>query len=197
MLKQGYAVATVNNRLSAVKAYAKLASKAGAIDKLEYLQIRDVSGYGGKEARRVDERREVTRRGDKKAEHVSLTPEQAKTLKTHDLDTAQGRRDALLMCLLLDHGLRVGEVAGLQVADVDLQAGELRFYRPKVNKVQTHKLTADTLRAAAAYIKYDALAIAGGLLLGSTKGGRLSSSPMSERAVTKRVRLPGPDDAGH
>jgi integrase len=38
----------------------------------------------------------------------------------------------LLMCLLLDHGLRVGEVVRLQVADVDLKAGELRFYRPKV-----------------------------------------------------------------
>jgi integrase len=38
------------------------------------------------------------------------------------------------MCLLLEHGLRVGEVARLQVSDVDLKAGELRFYRPKVDK---------------------------------------------------------------
>ena len=36
--------------------------------------------------------------------------------------------------------------------DFDLAAGELRFYRPKVDKIQTHKLTADTLAAARAYL---------------------------------------------
>lgn len=191
LLKQGYSVASVNNRLSAVKVYAKLASKAGTVDKLEYLQIKDVNGYAGKEAKRVNERREVTRMGHKKADHVSLTPEQAKTLKTHDLDTPQGRRDALLMCLLLDHGLRVGEVAGLQVSDINLASAELVFYRPKVDKQQTHRLTRDTINAAIAYLKHDALPLAGGLLLGSTKSGELTSSPMSERAITKRVNYLG------
>ena len=44
----------------------------------------------------------------------------------------------------------VQEVAGLAVRDFDLAAGELRFYRPKVDKIQTHKLTADTLAVARA-----------------------------------------------
>jgi integrase len=52
------------------------------------------------------------------------------------------------MCLLLDHGLRIGEVAGLHVAHFDLNTGTLTFYRSKVDKTQTHQLTADTLRAA-------------------------------------------------
>ena len=82
---------------------------------------------------------------------MSLTPDQAARLKAQP-DTPQGRRDALLLCLLLDHGLRVGEVAGLAVRDFDLAAGELRFYRPKVDKIQTHRLTADTLAAARAYL---------------------------------------------
>jgi hypothetical protein len=50
---------------------------------------------------------------------VHIAQKQAKKLKSQP-DTPQGRRDALLMCLLLDHGLRVGEVARLQVSDFDL-----------------------------------------------------------------------------
>ena len=109
----------------------------------EFALIRTVAGYAHKEARRIDERREVSRRGSKKAAAVHITMKQAKKLKLQP-DTPQGRRDALLMCLLLDHGLRVGEVARLQVSDFDLKAGEMRFLRPKVDKVQTHKLSADT-----------------------------------------------------
>ena len=90
-----------------------------------------------------------TRKGAKKAQTVSLTPEQAARLKAQP-DTPQGRA-TLLPCLLLDHGLRVGEVAGLAVRDFDLAVGELRFYRPKVDKIQSHRLTADTLVAARAY----------------------------------------------
>jgi len=51
------------------------------------------------------------------------------------------------MALLLDHVLRVGELAGLQVTAIDLRAGNLRFYRPKVDVEQTHRLTSDTLGA--------------------------------------------------
>ena len=83
----------------------------------------------------------------KKAEPVPLTPGQAAKLRTQP-DTPQGRRDGLLLALLLDHGLRVGELAGLQVTDLDLGAGELRFYRPKVDKLQTHNLTPGARRAA-------------------------------------------------
>jgi hypothetical protein len=106
-LAQGYAVATVNNRLAAVKRHAGLAVQAGAISSEEGQKIRAVRGYGRKQEKRIDENRPVTRVGDKKAEHVSLTQAQAWKLKwAHDLDSPQGRRDCLLMCLLLDHGLR-------------------------------------------------------------------------------------------
>jgi integrase len=43
------------------------------------------------------------------------------------------------MCILLDHGLRCGEVAALQVSSIDLLAGTLTFYREKVHKTQTHR----------------------------------------------------------
>lgn len=187
MLGQGYTTATVNNRLSTVKTYAALAAKAGDISPDELTLIRSVSGYGGRAARMVDERREITRVGCKKAQHVSLTPDQAAALKScGDANTGQGRRDALLMALLLDHGLRVGEVAGLRVSDFDLKSGKLVFYRPKVDRVQTHRLSPDTLKTAVAYLTHDALAL-GPVFLGSRKDGRLTDVPMTARSLTRRV----------
>ena len=141
----------MNLHLTTLRTYAGLAMQAGVIPAGECAAIRAVRGYGRTEGKHVDSARAPTRKGAKKAQPVSLTPEQAARLKAQP-DTPQGRRDALLLCLLLDHGLRVGEVAGLEVRDFDLAAGELRFYRPKVDKIQTHRLTADTLAAARAYL---------------------------------------------
>lgn len=195
-LGQGFAVSSINVRLSTVKAYAKLAVKAGTLDKTEYAMIRTVSGYSHKEGKRIDEQRQEAevntrfdRPGAKKAEAVSLTKHQANKLKAQP-DTPQGRRDTLLMCLLLDHGLRCGEVAGLTVTDFDLKAGELKFYRPKVDKTQTHRLTKDTLAAAKAYFEQDAPGI-GPVLRGSRKGGHLTDDQMTPRAITKRVAYLG------
>lgn len=190
MLGQGDSVGSINTRLSAVKVYAGLAAKVGTISSEEYGLIRLVKGYGRKEGRHIDARRLTTRRSTKKESAVPISLKQAKLLKTQ-LDTPQGRRDALLMCLLLDHGLRVGEVARLQVSDFDLKAGLLHFYRPKVDKEQTHKLTADTIRAIRAwYDAGDAPAI-GPVLRGSRKGGALTNVGMSERSITARVRALG------
>jgi integrase len=187
LLRGGYAIGTVNVHLSTVKAYARLAMQAGAIPAGEYAAIRAVMGYGKTEGKRIDDGRERTRAGRKKAEAVSVTARQAAELKRQP-DTPQGRRDRLLLCLLLDHGLRVGEVAGLTVADVDLSAGELRFYRPKVDKTQTHRLTPDTLRAARAYFDAGDAPALGPLLRSSRKGGRLAAAGMSAAAIAQRVR---------
>jgi len=195
MLQNSYAVSSVNMRLSTVKVYAKLAAQAGVIETQELAMIRTVTGYRQKEAKNMNEKREAagieTRTGHKKADPVTITKEQARALKKHP-DTPQGRRDALLMALLLDHGLRCGEVAGLQVTDINLESGELIFYRPKVDKVQTHRLTRWSLAAAKAYLENDAAAI-GPLLRGSNKSGKLTKAGMSEQAITKRVKILGED----
>jgi integrase len=187
-LARGFAVGSVNVRLSTVKTYAKLALKAGTLDTTQYALIRAVDGYSHKEGKRVDEARELagqaTRAGRKKAEPVSITKEQAAALKAQP-DTPQGRRDALLMHLLLGLGLRVGEAAGLTVDNFNLEKGELTFYRPKVDKVQTHKLNG-ALEAARRYLAQDALAM-GPLFRGSRKDGRLHEAGWSERNMTARV----------
>lgn len=153
LLDEGYAIGTVNGALSTVRVYAALASKAGAVAPDELVLIASVRGYKGKEARNVDAGRETTRKGDKKAEWTSISREQAARLKNDHADTLLGRRDALLMCLLLDHGLRIGEVHGLTVSTLDLRRGTLTFYREKVDTTQTHRLTPDTARAALVYLQ--------------------------------------------
>jgi len=193
-LQAGHAVASLNRRLSTVKVYAKLAAQAGAISAQDLALIKSVSGYSQKEAKRVNADRAQTRVGSKKAEHVSITDDQAARLKAQPLATPQSRRDAVLMALLLDHGLRAGEVALLTVANIDLAKGMIvNFYRPKVDKVQNNKLSADALKALRAYFDNNDAPALGPLLRGSRKGGKLDQAGMSETCITERVRKLGSD----
>jgi integrase len=68
----------------------------------------------------------------------------------------------------------------------------MTFYRRKVNEEQTHKLSADTLRAMQAYLAHDmaSAAPATQLLMGIRKDGSLAGG-MSTRAIRMRVRLLG------
>ena len=196
MILQGYAMGSVDGRLTTIKTYAKLAAKAGAVDPTEMALIAQVKGHRRKERKEVDEKRTnagvPTRRGTKKAAPVRLTKVQADKLKAQP-NTPQGRRDAVVMALLLDHGLRVGEVALLKVENFDLATGKMIFHRPKVDKVQTHQLTADTWSALSAYVGSGDAPKAGLLLRGSRKGGALTGAGMTERAITKRVEVLGGD----
>lgn len=197
LLKAGASIATVNRKLAAVKVYAALAADAGAIDGQDAARIaRRVHSYTGKAARNVDRERTTagapTRQSTKKAQHTALTDDQVKALKTHP-DTPQGRRDALLMALLLDHGLRVGEVAILTVdAFYSDESGTFTFYRPKVGKQQKHRLSADALRAVTAYLMHDAPERGSLLFRQSAKGGSLKTGAgISERNLSERVRTLG------
>lgn len=146
-LTQGYAIGSINVRLATIKAYCKLAMQAGTITTQEYALIKVVQGFRHREGRQLDRERETTRVGAKKAAPTPISTAQARLLKEQD-----DPGDALLMCLLLDHGLRCGEIVPLQVGDIDTQQGTLVFYREKVDLTQTHELTMDTLRAALRYV---------------------------------------------
>jgi integrase len=186
MLLDGYSIGTVNIRLSTVRSYAKLAASAGAITASDLALILQVKGYSYAQGQNVDAQRQQTRKGAKKAQPVPISGEQRQRLKQQP-DTPQGRRDALLMCLLLDHGLRCGEVADLVPANVSLSEGLLVFRREKVKKVQKHTLTGDTLLALLRY--YEVAQPEEKLLVGSRKGhdGQHLEGVMSRRAITKRV----------
>jgi integrase len=190
-LQEGYAIQSINVHLSTVKTYARLVFQAGILSAEEHALIQAVKGYSVREQRRVDlHRAPHTRIGFKKAAPVKLNHEQAQALKDQP-NTPQGRRDTLLMCLLLDHGLRVGEVAGILVENLDLQTGMLCFFRPKVGKKQTHRLSTDTLGALRACASFNDLPIKGKLLRSSYKNDSLGHQGMTERAITLRVRTLG------
>lgn len=190
MIREGYSIASVNQRLSVVKTYARQAARAGALSAAELTLIRTVEGYSREEGRRKDDRRETTRRSAKKAEAVGLTQAQLKALKQQP-DTPQGRRDRVLVCLLADHGLRVGEAARLRVEDLDLAEGRMTFYRPKVGLTQNHELSEDTKRALRRYIEAGDAPAAGPLLRASAGAGRLTHAGVSERNLSERVRMLG------
>lgn len=193
LLQEGYAVGSVNNRLSTIRVYAGLASKAGAIPAADLVHLAAVAGYGATEGKRLDERRPRARVGHKKAAAVGLTLDQARRLKSAADPTGQAARDSFIFSLLLDHGLRLGELAGLTVEALDLDQGLMTFYRPKVDKVQTHRLTAATLTAARRYLANRPAGAPAGLWVASDRRGRLLARPMSARAISKRVGLLGLD----
>lgn len=193
LLTQGYSLASVNNRLSAVKVYVRLAAKAGILSPTEHALIREVRGYGRTEGKRVDEGREQTRVGHKKAESLVLTASQARRLKSHHPPTPQGIRDRLLLCLLLDLGLRASEVAALAVEDL-AEPEYVTVYRQKTDTLDRMALTADILTALTDYRPWQR---AGGpLLRGSRKNGKLSGQVMSVRAIGARVKILGRDILG-
>ncbi len=113
--------------------------------------IQGVKGIARKQARNIDARREITRVGAKKAQAVDIPVELLPALK-HPATGFLAKRDSLLMCLLLDHGLRVGEVAILKRNHIHLRGRLLTFYRQKVDKMQNDHMTDDTLAAARAYL---------------------------------------------
>jgi integrase len=186
-LQHGYAIGSINMRLSTVKLYCKLAQGAGTLDEAHAAMIRTVMGYQGREGKRLDAARPVTRVGDKKAVPTPLSVAQAKMLITQP-DTPQGRRDRVLMCLLLYHGLRCEEVQLLQLSSFDVEKSEFHFEQPKVAGELRHKLHPETAQALKIYQEYDHPV--GALLFGSRKDGQLAGT-MSKSAIYQRVRFLG------
>lgn len=195
-LQQSYSTGTIQRRLSTLKVYAAMAMQAGAIPPEEYTKIKTVRAYNGKEADRIDQRREdagvEVRKGTKKADLVELNDDQARRLKLQP-DTPQGVRDWLLMCLLIDHGLRVGEVAIMTCKNFT-RKGQMHFYRPKVDLWQTHALSTDTRKALAAY-----RSILGNwreddespIFRASVRSKKLHRHGYTERAIQSRVQVIG------
>jgi len=150
-LQHGYAIGSINVRLATIKAYCRMAAKAGYLSAAEQSLIKEVKGFSQKDGRNVDELRETSRRENaKKHEPVSMSIVHMELLKKKA--AARGTRDLLIMCLLLDHGLRCGEIAALNLANIDLATGKLHFYRHKVDRWQDHELTPDTYEASRIYL---------------------------------------------
>lgn len=187
---EGYAIGSINVRLSTVKKYCALAALSGIIPEYEIGLIKLLEGYKYTEGINTDQERAqaaipTRKEKAKKATPIPITQAQATQLKQQP-DSPQGRRDAFLMCLLLDHGFRCGEIAELQRVNLDMDSKIIKFYRRKVHKEQTHRLTSDSYLAAQRYL--EVCTPNPHLLMGSRKGGALQGA-MKDRSITDRVRV--------
>jgi integrase len=139
------------------------------------------------------------REGLKKAEPILLDTDQITAIKNQP-DTPRGRRDKLLVCLALDHGLRVSELAILQRSDFYLEDGTLTFDRPKTGQSVTLKLSDETVEAARRYFDGDAPGF-GNVWRPSLSGQSVSTGTISKhiRALGKRIGIDNlaPDDLRH
>jgi site-specific recombinase XerD len=174
-LRKGYAIKSVNERLSTVKRYAALACKSGVLTTDELFLIREVKGFRRVEGQRIDAQRTVTRVGNKKVATTFLTQDQLDQLfRIPDINTPQGSRDLLALRLLNDLGLRPGEVVSLVVADLDLETGTLCVHRPMTDGKQFLGLSSETLEVAKSYLdlRRDRTP-SSPLLVRSRKSGRL------------------------
>jgi integrase len=192
LIQTGYAMKTVNDRISTVKVYMGLANQAGYVADSDVLRVQGLRGYTRKETVDMDTKREThgiaTRKGNKKAAATQITDEQARVLCTVRSETPQSRRDALMMCLLLDHGMRVSEAALLKVEDIDLNQKQITFYRPKTGRTSKHNLRGRAWNILVEYLAKDTKAQSGPLILASCKTGALiAGKGMTTRAINERV----------
>jgi integrase len=75
-------------------------------------------------------------------------------LRSFDRTTATGRRDYAMARCLVDLGLRAGEVAALQLDDVNWREGTLRIAKSKSKRMTLLPLPAQTGHALAQYLRF-------------------------------------------
>lgn len=197
----GLTIATINRSLSTIKRYAALATEAGQMPTEQNALIRLVKSISAKEGINLDEKREAegtgTRASSKKATAVAVDGQIIAELKAMQPDTPAGKRDALIMCLLFDHGLRASEIAGLKMGSVNMESGQITVYRKKTKTTDLLNMTPDTRAAMAAYLPHNLHFADHALVLASTKpgknntGGRLKGNGIHRVDVSRILNRHG------
>lgn len=129
--------------------------------------------------------------GNKKQSATILTDEQVKQLCTPANGSAQAKRDALMCVFFFDHGMRVSEVEGLLVEDIDLEARQINFYRTKTGTTSKHNLRGRAWDRLIDYLKLHPTK-SGPLILASNRNGELvEGKGMVARSINARMNLLG------
>jgi integrase len=161
---RGYRITSVSRRMSTVRQYCRLANLCGTIAGDEWTRIESVKGDTRAAGDNIDADRE--RKGieprikDRKERATPVSWEEFKRLMHtttghtayRDHDEILAERDTLLVCLLGEHGLRVGEVVALNIGSIDLRSGELFIKRSKTHDFDALPLLDATREAAELYL---------------------------------------------
>ena len=202
--ERGEAVGTIKARIATIHQYCKLAGPppygAGVLSAEELAAILNVKGYNGKAARNLDEERKrrgiPTRVGTKKAAFTAINETQAEKLKRtttpppppqripREHDQLLAARDALMLCLFIEHALRCGELVALDIESIDLERHTLSIYSEKTHTFNVHQLQEHTEAAARVYLAQ----------FGRSTGPLFTgyhNQRITTRAVNKRVGILG------
>ena len=173
LIDRGLSAASVNLALAALRKLASEAAAHGGLSPLIAAGIRGVPGA----------RRSGTRTGN------WLTLEQAsRLLAAPDPGTRKGLRDRVLLGLLVGCGLRRGELAGLEFADVAQREGRWAI----VDLVGKHGRVRTVPIPSWAKTALDGWATAAGISSGAVlrrvdKAGRVGPGPITAQAVFEAV----------
>jgi integrase len=192
--QHGYAISSVGRSLSTVRQYCRLAFQSGVIPVDEWLTIKEVKAHSSAEGANIDAEREgkkiVPRMSSRKRYATPLDAQDLQALHKVSSMPAGGRerdqllsqRDALLLCLLGEHGLRIGEVVALTVGSFDLRRGTLTVLRAKTHSRDVLRLLPATRAAAECYLPAVSPEKEAPLFLGYRQ------QRISRRGLTRRVQ---------
>ena len=162
--RHGFTIRSVKRRLSTVRTYSQLAYKSGVISIEEYQRIQIVVTDSHGDGVNIDAHRrnmEITPHiiERKNAKTVVKRPQASQLKKTTTRnesarvhDQLLQERDELLMCLLIEHGLRVSEIVCLNASSIDLAEKTIVVKRSKNYSQGTLRLMPGTYLAAVRYI---------------------------------------------
>ena len=119
---------------------------------------------------------------DKRLPSFLTIEETVRLLEAPDLSTPQGQRDRALLELLYASGLRVSELVGLNLEQVDLTSNEIRVWG-KGSKERVVLIGEPATRALNAYISHGRIEF-----LGKEKSEALFLSPYGKRLLARRVQ---------
>lgn len=198
--EKGEATGTIETRIATLHQYCRLAGPpprgAGIFSPEELAALLYIKAPRGKAARNLDEQRTArhipTRVGHKKATFTEISASEAELLKRTTLppppperfprqhDQLLAARDALMLCLFIEHALRCSELVALDVTSINLARHTLTIYSEKTHDRNVHEMQEKTEAAASAYLKQ--LGRTTGPLFEGYRGKRITT-----RAINKRV----------
>lgn len=191
--KKGYSISSVNRFLATLRQYCKLAFLSGVISQQDWLLLKEVKAHSYAEGSNVDRDRFemgiIPRMGNKKAEPTMIDSvdfsalQEVQTNHVRERDDFLQQRDFLLLCLLGEHGLRVGEVVGLNVEHIDLRRRKITVTHFKTHEKDTLDLLPATEIAVRNYFSLVSRE-RGQPLFPGYKGKRMTRRGITDRITT-------------
>jgi integrase len=170
LLAQLYATATANKMLAALRGVLQESWRLGQMTAEEYRRAADLRSVRGTTLPRG--------RALSQAELGSL-------FSACDRDkSAAGRRDAALLAILYNCGLRRSELVALDLSDYDPEEGAVKVRSGKGNKARLNYATDDTTRLIDDWLNARGLS-SGPLFTPINKSGRITLRSLSDQAVRK------------